>query len=51
MSYGQVPLAALWGWWLFQEPLDPDTAVAAGLVLAATLLSLRPAPRAAAADR
>ena len=41
MSYGQVPLAALWGWWFFREPLDPDTAVAAGLVLAATLLSLR----------
>jgi drug/metabolite transporter (DMT)-like permease len=51
MSYGQVPLAALWGWWFFGEPLDPDTALAAGLVLAATLLSLRRAPRAAAADR
>jgi len=51
MSYGQVPLAALWGWWIFREPLDPDTAVAAGLVLAATLLSLRRAPRPAAADR
>ena len=51
MSYGQVPLAALWGWLFFREPLDPDTAVAAGLVLAATLLSLRRAPRAEAADR
>ncbi|MFM7653052.1 MAG: DMT family transporter [Vulcanococcus sp.] len=51
MSYGQVPLAALWGWWWFQEPLDPDTALAGGLVLAATLLSLRRAPRAEAADR
>ena len=51
MSYGQVPLAALWGWWLFREPLDPDTALAAGLVLAATLLSLRRTPQAAAADR
>ena len=51
MSYGQVPLAALWGWLLFREPLDPDTATAAGLVLAATLLSLRRAPRAGAADR
>ena len=51
MSYGQVPLAALWGWCFFQESLDPDTALAAGLVLAATLLSLRRAPRAAAADR
>ncbi len=42
MSYGQVPLAALWGWLLFQEPLDPDTTTAALLVLAATLLSLKP---------
>ena len=41
MSYGQVPLAALWGWWFFGESLDPDTALAMGLVLAATLLSLR----------
>ena len=51
MSYGQVPLAALWGWWFFREPLDPDTALAAGLVLAATLLSLRRAPRPEATDR
>jgi len=51
MSYGQVPLAALWGWWFFQEPLDPDTALAAVLVLAATLLSLRPARLAAAEDQ
>ena len=51
MSYGQVPLAALWGWWLFREPLDPDTALAAALVLAATLLSLRRAPPAGAAGR
>ena len=41
LSYGQVPLAALWGWLFFKEPLDPDTAVAMGLVLAATLLSLK----------
>jgi drug/metabolite transporter (DMT)-like permease len=41
MSYVQVPLAALWGWLWFQEPLDPDTATAAALVLLATLLSLR----------
>ncbi len=41
LSYGQVPLAALWGWLFFSEALDPDTAMAAGLVLAATLLSLR----------
>ena len=51
MSYGQVPLAALWGWWFFQEPLDPDTALAAVLVLAAMLLSLRPARPAAAEDQ
>jgi drug/metabolite transporter (DMT)-like permease len=51
MSYGQVPLAALWGWWFFREPLDPDTALAGVLVLAATLLSLRRAPRAGATDR
>lgn len=51
MSYGQVPLAALWGWWFFQEPLDPDTTLAALLVLAATLLSLRPARPAVAEDR
>jgi drug/metabolite transporter (DMT)-like permease len=41
MSYGQVPLAALWGWLFFHEALDPDTTLAAGLVLAATLLSVR----------
>ena len=41
LSYGHVPLAALWGWLFFGEALDPDTAMAAGLVLAATLLSLR----------
>jgi drug/metabolite transporter (DMT)-like permease len=51
MSYGQVPLAALWGWCFFHEPLDPDTALAAGLVLAATLLTLRRAPQAEAGDR
>jgi drug/metabolite transporter (DMT)-like permease len=51
MSYGQVPLAALWGWWFFREPLDPDTALAAGLVLAATLLSLRRSRPSEAEDR
>ena len=51
MSYGQVPLAALWGWWFFREPLDPDTALAGALVLAATLLSLRRSPPSRAADR
>jgi drug/metabolite transporter (DMT)-like permease len=40
MSYVQVPLAALWGVVVFREPLDPDTLLAAGLVLVATLLSL-----------
>ncbi len=51
MSYGQVPLAALWGWCVFHEQLDPDTALAAGLVLAATLLTLRRARPAAAEGR
>ena len=51
MSYGQVPLAALWGWWLFAEPLDPDTGLAAALVLAATLLSLRRSPPSGATDQ
>jgi drug/metabolite transporter (DMT)-like permease len=41
LSYGQVPLAAIWGWWFFGESLDSDTALAMALVLAATLLSLR----------
>ncbi len=44
LSYVQVPLAALWGQLVFAEPLDPDTALAALLVLAATLLSLRGRP-------
>jgi drug/metabolite transporter (DMT)-like permease len=48
LSYGQVLLAALWGWWWFQEPIDSHTALAAGLVLAATLLSLRSRPSGAA---
>jgi len=41
LSYGQVPLAALWGWMFFGEALDPDTTMAGALVLVATLLSLR----------
>ncbi|NDG74496.1 MAG: DMT family transporter [Synechococcaceae bacterium WB8_1B_136] len=44
LSYGQVPLAGLWGWWFFHETPDPDTALAAALVLGATLLSLRRSP-------
>lgn len=40
ISYAQVPFAALWGWLLFDESLAPATAVGAGLILAATLLSL-----------
>jgi drug/metabolite transporter (DMT)-like permease len=51
MSYVQVPLAALWGWLWFQEPLDPDTATAATLVLLATLLSLKRSRPSAAEDR
>jgi len=45
LSYGQVPLAAVWGWLFFREPLDPDTALAMALVLGATLLSLRRSAR------
>ncbi len=47
VSYVQVPLAALWGLLVFGEALDPDTALAAGLVLGATLLSLNARPSAA----
>jgi drug/metabolite transporter (DMT)-like permease len=45
LSYGQVPLAAVWGWLFFREPLDPDTALAMALVLGATMLSLRRSAR------
>ena len=40
LGYGQVPLAALWGWLWFGEALAPATALGAALILAATLLSL-----------
>ncbi|WP_255460143.1 DMT family transporter [Cyanobium sp. NS01] len=41
MSYVQVPLAALWGVFWFQETLAPSLLLAAALVLGATLLSIR----------
>lgn len=46
LSYIQVAFAALWGWWLFGETLDGWTSLGAGLIFAATLLSLRPSGRA-----
>ncbi|MFN5698902.1 MAG: DMT family transporter [Cyanobacteriota bacterium] len=41
ISYVQVAFAALWGWWLFGEAIQPATALGGGLILAATLLSLK----------
>jgi drug/metabolite transporter (DMT)-like permease len=40
LGYAQVPFAALWGWLWFGEALAPATALGAGLILSATLLSL-----------
>ncbi len=40
ISYAQVGLAGLWGWWIFGEAIDTPTALGALLILAATLLSL-----------
>jgi drug/metabolite transporter (DMT)-like permease len=40
ISYVQVGFAALWGWWIFGEALALPTALGAGLILIATLLSL-----------
>ena len=50
LSYVQVPLASLWGLWFFHDRPSPDSLVAALLVLAATVISLRSRP-AAATDR
>ena len=50
LSYVQVPLASLWGLWFFHDQPSPDSLVAALLVLAATVISLRSRP-AAATDR
>lgn len=47
ISYVQVAFAGLWGWLVFGEGLDGWTVAGAGLVLAATLVSLRPRPAAA----
>lgn len=44
LGYAQVPFAALWGWLWFAEDLAPATALGAGLILAATLLSLPARP-------
>ncbi|WP_411867337.1 DMT family transporter [Vulcanococcus limneticus] len=48
ISYVQVVFAGLWGWLVFGEGLDGWTVAGAALVLAATLVSLRPRPAAAA---
>ena len=45
ISYVQVPMAALWGWLWFAEPIGVNTAAGAALVLLATLLSLTVAGR------
>ena len=50
LSYVQVPLASLWGLWFFHDQPSPDSLVAALLVLAATVISLRSRP-ATATDR
>jgi drug/metabolite transporter (DMT)-like permease len=50
LSYVQVPLASLWGLWLFHDQPSPDGLIAALLVLAATVISLRSRP-AGAGDR
>jgi drug/metabolite transporter (DMT)-like permease len=42
LTYGQVPLAALWGWLFFAEIPSGSVLVAAFLVLASILLSLLP---------
>lgn len=44
ISYVQVGFAALWGWWIFGEPIDWPTAGGAGLILVATLISLGKSP-------
>ena len=47
LSYVQVPLASLWGLWFFHDRPSPDSLVAALLVLAATVISLRSRPEVA----
>ncbi|MEB3200975.1 MAG: DMT family transporter [Synechococcaceae cyanobacterium] len=44
LTYGQVPLAACWGWLFFGEVPAGTVLLAALLVLASTWLSLRPSP-------
>jgi drug/metabolite transporter (DMT)-like permease len=39
ISYLQVVFAALWGWLLFGERLDPWTLAGAGLILSSILIS------------
>jgi drug/metabolite transporter (DMT)-like permease len=44
VSTVQVAFAALWGWLVFAEPIDPATAAGAGLILASILVGLGPRP-------
>jgi len=44
VSYVQVGFAALWGWWIFGEPIDLPTAGGAGLILVATLVCVGKPP-------
>lgn len=48
ISYVQVVFAGLWGWMVFGESVDGWTVAGAGLVLAATLVSLSRRPATAA---
>ena len=48
ISYVQVAFAGLWGWLVFEESIDGWTVAGAGLVLAATLVSLSRRPAVAA---
>jgi len=51
ISYAQVGFAALWGWWLFGESLEPATLAGAGLILASILLSQTKPGRGPTAER
>jgi len=52
ISYGQVGFAALWGWLLFGERVDPWTLAGGGLILSSILLSQgRPPQRAGVPSR
>lgn len=51
MDFLRVPLTAAAGWFVYREPVDAFTALGAGVILVATLLTLRrAAPQPAAAE-